>query len=850
LDVNLHASEVIEACMMNRNRAKFLALNITIGLAAFGFFGAQAQEQYPYPAQGQYPQQYPQQDAGQYPAQYPPASGVPADPGVGEEQGRGVARLSVMNGDVSVRRGDAGEWVAAAMNAPVMTDDRVLTGDGSRAEIQMDWGNMMRVGQNSEVRIADLENRHYQFQIAHGTIMYRVLRDADADVELSTPAVSVRPVKRGAYRITVNDDGSTEITVRAGEVEIYTPRGSQRIPSGRTAIVRGNPADPEFQIVASLGRDEWDIWNERRDHDLESSRSYQYVSPDIYGAEDLDQSGTWVSTPDYGNVWAPTVPAGWAPYRNGRWVWIDYYGWNWVSYDPWGWAPYHYGRWFERPGVGWCWYPGGLHARHYWSPALVAFFGFGHGGVGLGFGNVGWVPLAPREPYYRWYGRGYYSGGFRNANYVNNRVNITNVNITNIYRNARNPNGITGIDSNSFGRGRIGNTIPIRGEDLRQASLVRGQLPFVPGRESLRMSDRAVTNPRIAQINAGGDNNRFFARRQPTPIDRVPFEQQRRGVEQATHGTFGDVSRGDVSRGDTSRGDVSRGDVSRGDVSGRTGMGGYPTRQSGNPVMQPPTRGSEMPRAIDPRSGESMRQSQRQADIPSRIPNGSPQPIENGRSTSPDNGWRRFGEPGPSSGYRGNGAGYGSAGVPIQNAPVPNSAPAPNAGWRQYGGNAAPYRAPEQPRSVDNGNNGSRNYGGNRGYDNGYARQPYSAPPPAAPQVNEYRPPVQQPRVNEYRPPVEYRAPSAPPPRQESVPVYREAAPAPQNYRGGGDSRSFGGFGRSEAPRSSPPIVRERAPERPSGNSGGGGGGSHQSGGNSRGDNGNHSDNGNHGRSR
>ena len=32
-----------------------------------------------------------------------------------------------MNGDVSVRRGDSGDVVAAALNAPLMADDRLLT---------------------------------------------------------------------------------------------------------------------------------------------------------------------------------------------------------------------------------------------------------------------------------------------------------------------------------------------------------------------------------------------------------------------------------------------------------------------------------------------------------------------------------------------------------------------------------------------------------------------------------------------------------------------------------------------------------------------------------------------------
>src|SRR5689334_13895770 len=52
---------------------------------------------------------------------------------------RGAARISVMSGDVSVRRGDNGDYVAAGVNAPLVVGDRVLTGRNSRAEVQFDW---------------------------------------------------------------------------------------------------------------------------------------------------------------------------------------------------------------------------------------------------------------------------------------------------------------------------------------------------------------------------------------------------------------------------------------------------------------------------------------------------------------------------------------------------------------------------------------------------------------------------------------------------------------------------------------------------------------------------------------
>ncbi len=367
------------------------------------------------------------------------------------EQGRAVARISVVSGEVSVRRGDSGEVTAAVINGPLMAGDALMTSSSARAEIQLDFGKVLRVGPSSEVRFSGMDVKSFQVQIAAGTVTFRLLRASESQAELDTPSISVHPVKLGVYRVSVREDGTSEVTVRSGEAEIYTPRGSERLGPGRTMYARGSSTDPEFQVAGAIQPDSWDRWNEDRDRYLEQSRSYEHVSRDVYGAEDLDQYGEWQNDPTYGSVWSPRVEAGWAPYRDGRWTWEDYYGWTWVSADPWGWAPYHYGRWFVGARGGWCWYPGSVYGRSYWSPALVGFFGYGGGvGFGFGFGGLGWVPLAPYERFHPWWGRGYYAG-FRNGGF--GRANIIhNSNIANVYRNARFAGGASGVNAGEFGR--------------------------------------------------------------------------------------------------------------------------------------------------------------------------------------------------------------------------------------------------------------------------------------------------------------------------------------------------------------------------------------------------------------
>lgn len=582
-----------------------------------------------------------------------------------DDMKRAVARISLMDGQVSVQRGDA-DWVAGIVNAPLMADDRIATGPNSRAEVQFDASHLVRIGGNAEIHLTQLEYGHFQLELAKGTVTYRVLRASGANAEVDTPTVSVRPSRIGAYRISVSEAGDTEVTARMGSVEVFTPKGSQWISSGQTMMARGTVSDPEFQIAGSIPMDEWDRWNESRDRYFQQpSASAQYIDPansGIYGAEDLDAAGTWTTAPDYGPVWHPTaVPVGWAPYSNGRWVWSDWYGWTWVDYDSWGWAPFHYGRWFDYPGVGWCWYPGVRGVRHFWSPALVGFFGYGGGiGFGFGFGNVGWVALAPYEVFHPWWGRGFYG---RHDFYRN--VNITNINITNVYRNSRVRNGVSGMAAGDFQSGRFNSVARLSGAQVGRAGMVRGQVPLAPSTANLHFSDRQASfTPR------GAANNRFFTHQQPAGAQRIPFSQQQiagiRANQPAAGRTFG--SGGSPAVGATRQPAGMENNT-------RPGGGGNGWRRFGEPG------GSSVTPQASPRNEAN---TFRGGNAPAATP-------QNARPQG-SSGWQRFGNPGSAP----------QASAPRNNAPAyeaPRNNPPAYSAPR---GNQPAYNPPpryEGPRS-------------------------------------------------------------------------------------------------------------------------------------------------------
>ncbi len=457
--------------------------------------------QYGSPAYPQSPDQNGQSYAGNG-----AAADSESDPAADRQHG--VARISIAQGDVNVRRGDTGQLEAAAINAPLMASDHLQTSPGSRAEVELDYGNLIRLGPNTDVGFATLQYHRYQMQLGAGTIICRVLRDAGSQAEIDTPSIAVRPLGVGEYRISVTEDGSTQITVRSGQAEIDSPNGSQQLAPGQTTLVRGTPNQAEFQTTSEIGRDQLDDWSANRDRELLASQSYRYVSPDIGGADDLDQNGNWVQS-QYGEVWQPqTQNPDWSPYSNGQWAFEPYYGWTWVDAAPWGWAPYHYGRWFRNGGFGWCWWPGAARASYWWNPALVGFFGWG--------GGLGWVALAPYEIFHPWWGHGFFGAGRWGGWYANNRF-WGRTDIGRMYRNAAFRGGALTAPFTRFSGPNHQPFTPATRAQLTNATLFR-QLPVTPTRASYQFSNRqAVANPRL-----GFAANRQFFHAPQTGFNRAP----------------------------------------------------------------------------------------------------------------------------------------------------------------------------------------------------------------------------------------------------------------------------------------------------------------------------------------
>lgn len=343
-----------------------------------------------------------------------------------------VARVSMMRGDVQIRRADGDEWEAAAPNLPLVEGDRIATGENSTVEVQFDRDNYLRLNADSILKIVTLSDSGVAVSLPEGALSLRIgrFKKNREFFEIDAPRTTVAVEQEGLYRIDApqaNRSSELLVTVRdGGEARVYTETSGYTVRSNRTARVFLDGAyagDSDFS--AANNRDDFDDWVATREDQIERRRNRDadaYYDSTIFGADDLGEYGEWINTNQYGWVWRPSVAAtaaysDWTPYRYGHWRYLPGYGWTWIADEPWGWATSHYGRWVWVDDY-WNWCPHDQYRpRHSrWQAALVIFVNIGR--------DLCWYPL-PYDYDYS-YNRRARRVVYRNTTIINNNKIVIN----------------------------------------------------------------------------------------------------------------------------------------------------------------------------------------------------------------------------------------------------------------------------------------------------------------------------------------------------------------------------------------------------------------------------------------
>jgi hypothetical protein len=311
-------------------------------------------------------------------------------------------------------------WQPLTRNQTLADGDRVRVDDNGRLGLRI-GGHSLWLNERSQLELRRLDESRIDLDLEQGSLALRWLtREAAQDAMVRTREGRFMFERAGAYRI---DQLPRASRGQAYEGRLrFDHRGEERAPlyleaseqaelwwdggprAERSRLLRADAFGDWLSASLGFGRNDTASWRDRP--------AYRYVSPEMTGADELDNYGRWESSSEFGPLWYPArVAVDWAPFRNGRWGWTLHWGWTWVDEQPWGYATSHYGRWVNWRGR-WCWAPGAVVVhRPVFAPALVTWVGSGNVQVGITIGGrhappVAWYPLAPYENYRPWYRHG------------------------------------------------------------------------------------------------------------------------------------------------------------------------------------------------------------------------------------------------------------------------------------------------------------------------------------------------------------------------------------------------------------------------------------------------------------
>jgi hypothetical protein len=255
--------------------------------------------------------------------------------------------------------------------------------------VELDDGSVLRLGPDSLAELSDYTRlstgqRITLISLDHGLAYFTGAAEGKDVLVVAVPGAQVTIHEGARLRFEARDAWS-QIAASDGVARFSSPSAEFDLNAGQ--MVKLDPAHPaRFVLNREIPPLETDRWCDERDKVLLSTTSAAHVPALNYGQADLDAYGVWIQTADFGAVWKPKAPAGWAPFRNGRWLWYDGLGYTWIGDDAWGWLPYHYGRWMLLEGTGWIWAPGDSTVFKpgdvYWLKSAKL---------------VGWGTLAPGE---------------------------------------------------------------------------------------------------------------------------------------------------------------------------------------------------------------------------------------------------------------------------------------------------------------------------------------------------------------------------------------------------------------------------------------------------------------------
>src|SRR5438270_1489023 len=277
-----------------------------------------------------------------------------------------IVRLSYVDGDVELDKGDGRSFNPAYMNMPISHGWRLWARDG-QAEAEFENGSSIRLTPDTLIVFSDLSldsrgGRNSSVELQQGTAYFDIRYREQDSFHLVAGRDRVEFSKSAHLRVSA-DKHQVELAVLDGEAEVSNGSAAEvAVRKGET--IRLDDDDPgRYYLAKSVDVENYDKWDNDRvkNHDEAVSAAALNGTNNslVYGLSDLNSYGDYFFVPGYGYMWRPAYASlAWDPFADGYWFSYPGSGYVFVSSYPWGWSPYRYVSWHLVSGRGWCWAPG------------------------------------------------------------------------------------------------------------------------------------------------------------------------------------------------------------------------------------------------------------------------------------------------------------------------------------------------------------------------------------------------------------------------------------------------------------------------------------------------------------
>jgi len=243
-------------------------------------------------------------------------------------------------GQVWVKRAGQTSEQRLTSDVDLASGDVVSTGVWARAEILLNPGSYLRLGENSQFELVDSSLDNLRLRLIKGTAILEAIGGEDTELRINilTEQQPLVIVRRGLYRINAQA-GTTELLVQKGRAQLGN-NPKEIAKGGKKIVVSGTSS-----LIAKIGKyekDEFDNWSKERGQAL-AQANIRLSARTMSGYSALN---TWGFGTGFGRLglWTYNTSFGCYTFLPFTWGYSSVYGdYRAYYYLPHSWNGYGYG---------------------------------------------------------------------------------------------------------------------------------------------------------------------------------------------------------------------------------------------------------------------------------------------------------------------------------------------------------------------------------------------------------------------------------------------------------------------------------------------------------------------------